>query len=201
LEYKEKYVSELLRPYVKLSGIVGMDDPYHYRNKVNAAFAHVKDGRRERNVSGIYEQGTPAELFDQPKKPLTVSFIHKIKYFTYEITRRDFDLMQLQGGIQQFGEKYGLSSKQTNRLQVCCEELIYELLEHSCPPGSEVELKLSVSYAEADKASQIALSCRGTDYNPFAQEEDSLGVTILRRMGRQVGYRRDGGCSFIDVSL
>lgn len=58
LEYKEKYVSELLRPYVKLSGIVGMDDPYHYRNKVNAAFAHVKDGRRERNVSGIYEQGT-----------------------------------------------------------------------------------------------------------------------------------------------
>ena len=150
---------------------------------------------------GIYEQGTPAELFDQPKKPLTVSFIHKIKYFTYEITRRDFDLMQLQGGIQQFGEKYGLSAKQTNRLQVCCEELIYELLEHSCPPGSEVELKLSVSYAEADKTSQIALSCRGTDYNPFAQEEDSLGVTILRRMGRQVGYRRDGGCSFIDVSL
>ena len=58
LEYKEKYVSELLRPYVKLSGIVGMDDPYHYRNKVNAAFAHVKDGRRERNVSGIYEAGT-----------------------------------------------------------------------------------------------------------------------------------------------
>lgn len=58
LEYKEKYVSELLKPFVKLSGIVGMDDPYHYRNKVNAAFAHVKDGRRERNVSGIYEQGT-----------------------------------------------------------------------------------------------------------------------------------------------
>ena len=58
LEYKEKYVSELLRPYVKLSGIVGMEDPYHYRNKVNAAFAHVKDGRREKSVCGIYEQGT-----------------------------------------------------------------------------------------------------------------------------------------------
>ena len=58
LEYKEKYVSELLRPFVKLDGIIGMDDPFHYRNKVNAAFAHVKDGHRERNVSGIYEQGT-----------------------------------------------------------------------------------------------------------------------------------------------
>ena len=58
LEYKEKYVSELLRPFVKVDGIIGMDDPFHYRNKVNAAFAHVKDGHRERNVSGIYEQGT-----------------------------------------------------------------------------------------------------------------------------------------------
>lgn len=58
LEYKKKYVEKLLRPFVKLNGIEGMEDPYHYRNKVNAAFAYVKDGRGERNICGIYEQGT-----------------------------------------------------------------------------------------------------------------------------------------------
>jgi len=51
-------VRKLLKPFVELSGIVGMDDPYHYRNKVHAAFAHVKDGKKERNVAGIYEEGT-----------------------------------------------------------------------------------------------------------------------------------------------
>ncbi|MCR5295657.1 MAG: 23S rRNA (uracil(1939)-C(5))-methyltransferase RlmD [Lachnospiraceae bacterium] len=58
LGYKEMKIRKLLAPFVTLSGIVGMEDPYHYRNKVHAAFAHVKDGRKERNVAGIYEEGT-----------------------------------------------------------------------------------------------------------------------------------------------
>ena len=58
LGYKEMKIRRLLKPYVNLSGIVGMEDPFHYRNKVHAVFAHVRDGHRERNVAGIYEQGT-----------------------------------------------------------------------------------------------------------------------------------------------
>ncbi len=58
LGFKEMKVGGLLRPFVKLDGIVGMENPYHYRNKVHAVFAHVRDGNRERNVCGIYEAGT-----------------------------------------------------------------------------------------------------------------------------------------------
>ncbi len=58
LEIKRKRVEQLLAPFCKLSGIVGMEDPYHYRNKVHAVFAHVKDGKKERNIAGIYEAGT-----------------------------------------------------------------------------------------------------------------------------------------------
>ena len=150
---------------------------------------------------GIYEQGTPEELFDHPKREKTVAFIHKIKYFAYEITRRDFDLMQLQGGIQVFGQKYGLGPKQIYRLQVCCEELIYELLEHCCPAESPVDLKLSISYAESDKTTELSLSCAGDDYNPFEQDENGLGVTILKRMAQQIEYRREDRCSRIHIVL
>ena len=31
----------------------------------------------------IYEQGTPAEVFDHPKREQTISFINKIKYFSF----------------------------------------------------------------------------------------------------------------------
>ena len=58
LGYKEMKIRRLLGPYVSLSGMIGMEDPFHYRNKVHAVFAHVRDGHRERNVAGIYEQGT-----------------------------------------------------------------------------------------------------------------------------------------------
>ncbi len=58
LKEKEEYVRKYLKSYVGLGGIEGMENPYHYRNKVHAAFAHIRDGRKERNVSGIYQEGT-----------------------------------------------------------------------------------------------------------------------------------------------
>jgi polar amino acid transport system ATP-binding protein len=150
---------------------------------------------------GIYEQGTPAEIFDSPRREKTIAFIQKIKYFTYEITRKDFDLMILQGGIQIFGEKYGLDSKRINRLQICCEELIYELLAHCCPNRDEVEMKMDISYAEADRTTQIRLTCSGEKYDPFAQTEDSLGVTILRNMSRQLDYHFINGRNQLNITL
>ena len=150
----------------------------------------------------IYEQGTPAEIFDAPKREKTVAFINKIKYFAYEIDRRDFDLMQLQGGIQNFGEKYGLDKKHTYRLQLCCEELIYELLDHCYPNREDVDLKLLVSHAELDGTTQIDIDCGGAAYNPFEQaEEDVLSVTILKNMSKRLDYHYTNDRNQINITL
>jgi len=150
---------------------------------------------------GIYEQGTPAEIFDAPKREKTVSFIHKIKYFSYEIAHRDFDLMQLQGGIQNFGDKYGLDQRRTYRLQICCEELIYELLDHCYPNRVNVSVNLSISHAELDGSTQIDVDCGGARYNPFEQEGDSLGVTILKNTSKQLDYRYADDRNRISIKL
>lgn len=55
LEKKEHDLSKLLKPYVKLEGMIGMEQPEHYRNKVNAAFTHDKNGAP---LSGVYKEGT-----------------------------------------------------------------------------------------------------------------------------------------------
>ena len=150
---------------------------------------------------GIYEQGTPEEIFDRPRREKTISFIHKIKYFSYEITERHFDLMQMQSGIQSFGEKYGLEQKQIYRMQLCCEELIYELLDHCYPQDEPCHMQLEISYAEADSASTLTLSCGGMDYNPFEQESDGLGVTILRQMAKKLSFRRTEGINLIEIKI
>ena len=150
---------------------------------------------------GIYEQGTPAEIFDNPRKEKTIAFIQKIKYFIYEISRKDFDLMVLQGGIQTFGEKYGLDSKHISRLQICCEELVYEMLAHCYPDRDEVEMKLDISYAEAQRTTQIALTCGGEGYDPFSREEDGLGVTILKNMSKQLDYQYTDSRNQISITI
>lgn len=58
LEKKRAQLDSLLRPVVRVPEIVGMPDPYHYRNKVHRVFSYVYDGRRARHEAGIYAEGT-----------------------------------------------------------------------------------------------------------------------------------------------
>ncbi|MDO5799330.1 MAG: 23S rRNA (uracil(1939)-C(5))-methyltransferase RlmD [Eubacteriales bacterium] len=55
LKQKQIQVTKLLKPYCPTEKIIGMEDPFHYRNKVHAVFGHKKDGTV---ISGIYQEGT-----------------------------------------------------------------------------------------------------------------------------------------------
>ncbi|MBQ7593129.1 MAG: ATP-binding cassette domain-containing protein [Synergistaceae bacterium] len=159
---------------------------------------------------GIYEQGTPTEIFDAPKREKTIAFIRKLKFFVYEITRRDFDLLNMQGGIHNFGEKYGLSSKLTNRLELCCEELIYEVLAGCYENNHEpVKIGLEISYSEADSLTEINLTSSGKKFNPFELEEDNedddeahLGVIVLKRIAKgKIEYEYSDNINRIRITL
>ena len=55
LAWKQRKVEKLLKKFGKVSPIIGMDDPWHYRNKVQAAFGVQRGGRI---VSGVYQSST-----------------------------------------------------------------------------------------------------------------------------------------------
>ncbi|MBQ3258934.1 MAG: 23S rRNA (uracil(1939)-C(5))-methyltransferase RlmD, partial [Clostridia bacterium] len=55
LKYKQEKVISLLGKYGKISPIVGMEHPYHYRNKVQAAFGLTRD---RRVISGVYQSSS-----------------------------------------------------------------------------------------------------------------------------------------------
>lgn len=57
LVIKQSIVQKLLRAYCPVHEIVGMEHPFHYRNKVHAVFTHRGNGNI---ISGIYEEGTHA---------------------------------------------------------------------------------------------------------------------------------------------
>ena len=55
LDAKKAQVDELLRPFCRVEPIIGMEDPFHYRNKTHAVLA---GDRRGNIISGVYRQGT-----------------------------------------------------------------------------------------------------------------------------------------------
>lgn len=55
LQKKQKYLKQLLQDFAPVDDIIGMENPYHYRNKVTATFHRKRSGEI---ISGIYEKGT-----------------------------------------------------------------------------------------------------------------------------------------------
>ena len=55
LEKKQRELAALLKPFCKVNPIVGMEHPFHYRNKVHAVMARDRKGNV---ISGVYKEGT-----------------------------------------------------------------------------------------------------------------------------------------------
>ena len=55
LSAKQKRMKKLLGKFANVKPIIGMDDPFYYRNKVHAVFSRKRNGEI---VSGIYQEGT-----------------------------------------------------------------------------------------------------------------------------------------------
>ena len=52
LDKKQEYVNRVLKEFGKIKRIIGMENPYNYRNKVQAAFGFTRSGKI---VSGVYQ--------------------------------------------------------------------------------------------------------------------------------------------------
>ena len=93
LEYKQKMIEKLIRPFCKVNKIIGMDEPYFYRNKVHA----VVGGDRKGNIyAGTYEVGShkivPIDkcLLDNEKADAIIATVIKLmKSFKYRPYNED----------------------------------------------------------------------------------------------------------------
>lgn len=55
LSYKQSRVVKLFGKYCRVDDIIGMESPFHYRNKVSAAFGTTRSGMI---ISGVYQSST-----------------------------------------------------------------------------------------------------------------------------------------------
>ena len=150
---------------------------------------------------GIYEDGTPKQIFEQPQKEKTIAFIRNLKHFYYHIRETNFDFIEMQGGIQSFADRYGLDNKLAYRLRLCTEELVNDLL--AAKTDGEIELDITVEYSEADKSTLLLCIDKGSFYNPFDKSamEDNLGVTIIKHTARQFRHDYADGRNMLTVEM
>ena len=91
LKWKQARCEILLKKFGKVDKIIGMENPYHYRNKVQAAFGRTKSGKI---ISGVYQSGSHRIVMvdscmteDQTADKIIVdirNMLQKFKIWTYD---------------------------------------------------------------------------------------------------------------------
>ena len=136
---------------------------------------------------GIYEEGTPTEIFTKPKRERTRRFIEHLHVLEFNVKDGMFDFPGAVSAIDIFCHKNMIGVKQTMKLQLAIEELmqgilipspnirnIYAAVEHSEENG---KITLEVKYdgplmnpADGDKVSYSLLKAETSDIQHTAEE-------------------------------
>jgi polar amino acid transport system ATP-binding protein len=129
---------------------------------------------------GIYESGTPREIFEHPQKSKTRAFIFKIKTFEFSVTSRDFDFIAMLNGIDDFCFRYAVDEEKANRLRLIAEELVLNIVT---PHAGECELQ--ISFPESRGAYHISVAYPGGDRDAM-ETGDELSAKLVRNAAKRM---------------
>jgi polar amino acid transport system ATP-binding protein len=136
----------------------------------------------------IYEEGSPQQIFENPKREKTKAFIHRIRSMYYRISSPDFDLYAMQAEMEAFCEKHMLSNKITGNLLLVAEEVL--ILQ-----SDFTDIILSLSYTEKDGSIELECRSTGSAVNPLVDDtlKDELGVKLIKAKCKSVEYSYENG--------
>lgn len=123
---------------------------------------------------GVYEEGSPDQIFDNPQKNLTRRFIYRSRMYEEALNKTDIDIYELCSRIRQYSIAYGLTRKQSKGIEYFCEELIYPLIMFN-------NAVLRIIADENRNEYSITAEFKGLNKDPLSLEcIDELGLSIVK---------------------
>lgn len=137
------------------------------------------------NEGYIYEEGTPEEIFDHPKKDKTRKFIKQIREFNYDIVEDKYDYYEMMALLNTFCVRYSMSEAVKDHISHLVEE---SLLITAAGKGSSVKL----AYSEKEDFLELTVTVPGKlDEDILDNELNVVPAAILRGLCKIVEVRQE----------
>ncbi len=133
----------------------------------------------------IYEDGTPEQIFEHPRRERTRLFVRRLKVQEENITSRDFDFIGISSRMEEFGRKHMISQKTIYHMQVVFEELCVQVLVPRLP--QELQMKIVSEYSEESGTVEMRIQYNGAPFDPLA-EGDELSVALVKNAVSGIEY-------------
>ena len=138
---------------------------------------------------GIYEDGPPEQIFDDPQREKTRRFIRKLKVFELEIDSKNCDFLGSQGLVEQYCAKNRLSRKEEMRLQLIFEELVHQIL---IPAMDQPDILMTIEYSE-ESEKLISVVRYGGERMDITETGDAISLAMLKSAAEEIRYEwREG---------
>jgi polar amino acid transport system ATP-binding protein len=133
---------------------------------------------------GIYEDGTPEDIFENPKKPRTKEFIFHIKSFNYTLDDEHYDYIELNNEYINFAFKNGVNEKNTNSGRLIIEELA------TIVPKSP---QTTITFSAAGESNAFELICVYPAEERNILSDDNLSAMIVKNATKTQEYEYTDG--------
>lgn len=133
---------------------------------------------------GIYEEGTPDEIFGSPKRERTRRFLHRLKVFEFTVEGKTFDFPGTVSGIDTFCHSNMIPGRLSNRLQLVFEELILQIL---IPSPQIRRIHAAIEYSE--ESGEVCFDVR-YDGKAMSPEEsaDKLSFALIKAEASEIQH-------------
>ncbi len=145
---------------------------------------------------GIYEQGTPAGIFEAPQKPRTQAFIYRIRSFNYKVESRDFDYVAMLNGIDNFCFSHALEDKTAKKLRLIAEEMVINIV---VPRFGGCDL--SVSFSEQLGRYEVIVTYPGDSEDALATATDDLARLMIHNTASEIVHTFVNGVNTLRLTV
>lgn len=145
----------------------------------------------------IYEDGTPQQIFDDPKKEKTRRFIRQLKVLSLVIDRSDFDFPAINSSLEEFGRKQMMPQRQIYRTQLVFEELVMQRLVNEKNIG---KIHMDVEYSEKEDSVDMIFRYGGEKLGLPDDEKDLTAIT-LRGVTKSISHKYDGNENVLVLTI
>ena len=132
---------------------------------------------------GIYEDGTPEQIFEHPQKENTRRFIKKLKVLELNIESKDYDFLGMAGQIEAWCNKNQIAQKLANRVQLVFEETMQLLV----PMLKNPRVQAVCEYSEQTERAEWTFRYAGPRMD-ITQSGDELALAVLKGMTAGIDY-------------
>lgn len=135
---------------------------------------------------GIYEDGPPEQIFDNPQKERTRQFIRHLKVLEYTIMSGDFDFIGLNTQIEEFGRKHRISQRAIYNIQAYIEEMCVQIILPCLK--SPFEMLVTIEYSEENDDADVVIRYGGESLDP-TKTDNELSLLLAKKAAAEIVYQ------------